>query len=377
VTDELIIRGSLEESSLPELLRSVTRSHETGVLTCTIHEYQKAIYILDGQIIFASSSNTDDRLGESLLRNDRVPLRPLMIASKMVRPGKRLGSILVDMNVLSPEELVEGVRNQVKDIIHSLFKVTKGQYELALKDVNTHEMILLNISTEDIIFDGVKSINSWTRILKGLGSIQHTMVPSAEASKLILNLTLEPEEQHLFSLCEKGQFKVEEICTMSYMSNFETCKHLWAFMMVGILDSIEPQEVKDQPTVMTANVISADMEYEFHDLVENYNDLFSHVYDYAFERVEDQAGTLAGKAMDQVKLSAPELLKNLTLDTYGRLDSDSLMRNISAIQGDGKMEVVAGALEEILYALLYEVGSYFGPEHQKKLTDEIQTLRKK
>ena len=31
LNDELIIRGSLEESSLPELLRSVTRSHETGV----------------------------------------------------------------------------------------------------------------------------------------------------------------------------------------------------------------------------------------------------------------------------------------------------------------------------------------------------------
>ena len=77
-----------------------------------MYEYQKAIYILDGQIIFASSSNTDDRLGESLLRNDRIPLRPLMIASKMVKPGKRLGSILVNMNVITPEELVEGVRNQ-------------------------------------------------------------------------------------------------------------------------------------------------------------------------------------------------------------------------------------------------------------------------
>lgn len=327
MSDELIIRGSLEESSLPELLRSVTRSRETGVLTCEMYEYQKAIYILDGQIIFASSSNTDDRLGESLLRNDRIPLRPLMIASKMVKPGKRLGSILVNMNVITPEELVEGVRNQVRDIIHSLFRVTKGQYELALKDVNTHEMILLNMSTEDIIFDGVKSINSWTRILKGIGTIQHKMIPSEEASKLILNLTLDSEEQHLFSLCEKGQFSIEEICTMSYMSNFDTCKHLWAFMMVGVLDSVEPQDQKDQPTII-AKVISADMEYEFHDLVENYNSLFSHVYDYAFERVEDQAEAIATKAMDQVKLSAPDLLRNLKLDTYGRLDSDSDRKSV-------------------------------------------------
>jgi len=377
LSDELIIRGTLEESSLPELLRSVTRSRETGVLNCEIYEYQKAIYILDGQIIFASSNNADDRLGESLLRNDRIPLRPLQIASKMVKPGKRLGSILVNMNVLTPEELVEGVRNQVKDIIHSLFKVTKGQYELALRDVNTHEMILLNMSTEDIIFDGVKSINSWTRISKGIGTLQHKMVPSAEAAKLILNLSLETEEQHLFSLCEKGQFTIEEICTMSYMSNFETCKHLWAFMMVGVLESVEPQEMKDQPTIISPRIVSADKEYEFHDLVENYNSLYSHIYDYAFERVEDQAEAIATKAMDQVKVSAPDLLRNLKLDTYGRLDSDSLMRNIPVIDEDGKMEDVAGTLEEILYALLYEVGSYFGPDHQQKLLAEIQSLKKK
>ena len=34
------------------------------------------------------------------------------------------------------------------------------------------------------------------------------------------------------------------------MSNFDTCKHLWAYMMVGVLDSVEPQDQKDQPTII-------------------------------------------------------------------------------------------------------------------------------
>ena len=73
----------------------------------------------------------------------------------------------------------------------------------------------------------------------------------------------------------------------------------------------------------------------------------------------------------------PQLLNNILLDSYGRIDSDSLMRNVIAIPEAGKMEAVAGALEEILYALLYEIGSVFGPEQQKKLTDEVQSIRKK
>jgi hypothetical protein len=336
----------------------------------------KSIYIHEGQIIFASSTNLDDRLGESLLKNGRVALKPLLEASKMVRAGKRLGSVLCDMNVLSPEDLVDGVRHQVRDIILSLFKASKGDYEIALKEVDTHEMILLNMSTEDIIFDGVKSIDKWHRIHKGIGPLNGKLIPTEEASKIILNLTLDPDEQHLFSLCQKGQFTVEEICTMSYMSDFETCRHLWAYMMVGILEATELLETKDVSGIAPA-AVSADMEYEFHDLVENYNDLFSHVYEFAFGQAEEQAEGLAKSAMDQVKSSSPRLLNNIRLDSYGRIDSDSLMRNMSTIAEDGKMEMVAGTLEEILYALLYEVGSHFGPEHQKKLTQEVLSIRKK
>ena len=203
MNDELTIRGSLEESSLPELLRSVTRSHETGVLTCKIQGFVKSIYIQEGQIIFASSSNPDDRLGESLLKNGRVPLKQLLEASRAVRTGKRLGSVLCEMNVLSPEDLVEGVRNQVRDIILSVFKAIAGEYQLALREVDTHEMILLNVSTEDIIFDGVKSIDKWHRIHKGLGPLNGRLIPSEEAEKNILNLTFDPDEQHLFSLMPK------------------------------------------------------------------------------------------------------------------------------------------------------------------------------
>jgi hypothetical protein len=73
--DHLTIRGSLEESALPELLRSVYKSRESGVLTCFIEDYRKSIYIHDGQIIFASSTNFDDRLGESLIRYGKITIR--------------------------------------------------------------------------------------------------------------------------------------------------------------------------------------------------------------------------------------------------------------------------------------------------------------
>lgn len=374
--DELIIRGTLEESSMPELLRSICQNMESGILTCSVNEYMKSVYINEGQIIFANSTNLDDRLGESLLRSGKITVRHFLDGSKMVRPGRRLGAILCEINAITPEELMDGIRNQVRDIIISLFEASKGKYELVLKEVDTHEMIRLGMSTEDIIFDGVKSIDSWSRISQGIGSFNARLMPSEAADKILLNLSLTPEESHLFSLCQKGQFTVEDVCGMSYLTSFETCRILWAFLTVGALVAKEPVQAKagEIPAYVPTSV---EAELDLHDLVESYNDLYSHIYDYTYQKIGDEAEELAGKAMLQVRDSMPSLAKDLKLDTYGRLDFDAVLKNLGPVPESGRMELVTGALEEIVYALLFEIGTFFGPADQKKLTKEIQGMRKR
>ena len=72
----------------------------------------------------------------------------------------------------------------------------------------------------------------------------------------------------------------------------------------------------------------------------------------------------------------PNMARGLTLDSYGRLDFDAILKNLAPIPEGGRKELVAGTLEEIVYSLLFEVGSHFGPEDQKRLTQEIQDMRK-
>lgn len=371
--EDLIIRGTLEESSFPELLRSINKSKESGILTCRSGEDRKSLYIDKGQIIFAASSNLDDRLGESLLRHGAITVRQFLDATKSVRPGRRLGGILCESNAIGPEDLVNGVRTQVMDIALSLFRLSAGSYELVLKEVDSQEMILLNISTEDLIFQGVKTIQSWSRVSKGIGSYTGKLVHSAESSRILLNLSLTQEEAHIMTLCEQGRFNVEEMCSMSYLNNFETCKVLWALMMVGAL---EVQETEAGKTA-SSDEMTADWESELGELVENYNDLFTHVYDYAYERIGDEATGFARDALLQVEESLPGIAKGLRLDSYGRLDLDTLLKNVAQLPDIRRADLVAGAMEEIVYALLLEIGSRFGAEDQQLLSVEIQKMRRR
>lgn len=372
MADQLAIRGLLEECALPQLLRSICKSKESGILTCYINDFKKTIYIQDGQIIFATSTDTDDRLGESLLRHGKISIRNFLEATHLVRPERRLGALLCEYNAITAEELVDGVRTQVHDIIMQLFQGVHGRYELILKSINTHEMILLNESSESIIFQGVKSIQSWSRISKGVGSCSNLLKCSDDADKILYDLTLPSEESHIVSLCSKGQFTVDEICGMSYLNNFETCRIIWALLVVGALESIEAPGERPNSDLSS----KMDAESDLHDLVEEYNDLYSHIYEYALQRIGDEAEELAGRAMLQVQDALPDVTRDLRLDTYGRLDFDSILRNLAPIPDVGRVDLVTGALEEIVYALLYEVGTYFGPDDQTQLAAEIKKLRK-
>jgi len=122
--EDLTIRGEIENSSVPELLRSLLGSGETGILTLRRGDLTKSIFIQQGRVVYAASNNEDERLGESLVMRGKITARQFLEASKLIRPGRRLGGILVEMEALDPEDLVPSVELQVREILMELFDWT-------------------------------------------------------------------------------------------------------------------------------------------------------------------------------------------------------------------------------------------------------------
>src|SRR5215813_3365419 len=110
----LTLRGSIEETSVPELLRSVLGSGESGVLHFQNGEVRKSVYLHMGRVIYAKSSNPDERMGEDLLLRGKITVRQYLEASKLIRPGRRLGAILVELEALDPQELLSAVEAHVR-----------------------------------------------------------------------------------------------------------------------------------------------------------------------------------------------------------------------------------------------------------------------
>lgn len=242
---ENLLSGRLEGISVPDLLWALCSKERTGVLHLADPSgIGKKVYVEKGQIIFAASSDPNDRLGEMLLRQGTISLDQLDHAISLLPSGKRLGTILVEKGYLSPENLVRGVVAQVRGIVLGLFAWTEGEYRFIEGPLPTAEVVTLNMRTPEILFQGIRQIRAFTRIRRSVGPSRTLYRVVGNAEERLRGLTLVDGERALLDAIGTGGRTVGDLCLELFLSNFEIYQALWAFRVLGVIEEAEhPSEV--------------------------------------------------------------------------------------------------------------------------------------
>jgi hypothetical protein len=230
--------GQLDQQlDVADLVQEMSLNHFSGRLRLELEETRIVLTMEEGRLVFASSSNLDHRLGPSLLRRGLITLRQMEDATAAMVPGKRFGTVLVEMGFLTPKDLVRGVVEQTRAIILHVFRWTSGRYEVQ-EGATRGEDITLNMSTPQLVLDGISQIESWTRIERGCGNLptRYRRVPGSEG--LFNQLTLDIDQAELLRAVN-GARDVEALCAGSVLSHFEVCRNLWAFRVIGLIRQIE------------------------------------------------------------------------------------------------------------------------------------------
>jgi hypothetical protein len=230
--------GSLAEYDFPDLLHSLFVRRWTGNIELHRGRVDTSVQVTGGRLVFASSNNRDERLGELLLRREKISLQQYYEASRAIRKGKRLGSILVEQGALEPKDLVKVVVAHTREVIVSVFMWTEGFYQLKEGPDPGTESITLRLSTPDIIMEGIGRIQAWSRIERGVGGPDARYVRADDYQQRLQEMTLTPEKLLLVGDLG-GERDVASICSASKLSDYEVCRTLWAFRVIGILRRLD------------------------------------------------------------------------------------------------------------------------------------------
>jgi hypothetical protein len=230
--------GRLEEKDVADVVQELSLSRRSGRLVLDHDGRRISISVEGGRLVFASSSDPDHRLGPMLLRRGAITLRQMADAVRDLSPGKRFGSILVERGQLDPKELVRGVVDQTRGIILHAFSWTAGEYRLE-EGPAAGEAITLNISTPQLVLDGISTIDAWSRIERGCGALttRYAPAPAPAAAALFKQLTLDVDQAALLRAV-KGPRDVEALCADSALNHFEVCRSLWAFRVIGLVQRL-------------------------------------------------------------------------------------------------------------------------------------------
>ena len=110
-----LMYGDLRLFHVGELMALISSMRRDGYLSLFIPHARKTVYFSGGEIVYATSTVEDDRLGEILWRRGFLDLEQLYEVHDLVTPQKKLGAILVERKLITPRQLYEGIKEQVQD----------------------------------------------------------------------------------------------------------------------------------------------------------------------------------------------------------------------------------------------------------------------
>lgn len=230
----MVNKGRLKETPFLKLLLSFYSSRVTGILRLTNGPEVKIIYLSQGKPIFSASNLPGDRMGALVLRLNIVSEDQLDGALKEVMSsGKRLGTVLVDMNLITAEQLFDLVLKQVSEIIYSAFELDDADYSF-VEDVHfNNEVITLDLSLWELMIEGVKRKFSPDK-LKELTGPSNTVLQKHPVSSEDISIVKDTDGERFYNLID-GNRTLTDVISAAGMGELKAIQILGVLILLGFI----------------------------------------------------------------------------------------------------------------------------------------------
>ncbi len=141
------LHGKLEELGLDEILQIIGVSRRTGKLSLKSRGREAVLEFRDGLLVRISSTGFTESLGELLVKNGSVSpevVKQALSIQQQERFKERIGSILHNRFNVDLQMIEQTVREQIHNVLMTLFTWTDGTFDCSQTDVETVDAAYLD-----------------------------------------------------------------------------------------------------------------------------------------------------------------------------------------------------------------------------------------
>ena len=234
-------RGDLAVTPLPEILATIGRYRVRGALSVSRGNAHRRIYLDNGLVIFATSDESEVRLGNYLIRQGTLPEDAVHSAeATLAGDGIRLGQILVRLELLDQATLEAAVADQVREILWGAFDWEEGEVVFEVGAGRAEETVRIDLPIDEVIVEGIRRAASVRRFVERLGSGQAVL---EQSEGLLARGVFTPDEIGLRGLVD-GRTPVQILCQKGPGSVAENARLLYAFFTLDLVRVKESASVR-------------------------------------------------------------------------------------------------------------------------------------
>jgi hypothetical protein len=230
-----MLKGTLDDFTLPDIFRLMSLSKKTGSLAVERSAGQGKVYFRDGEVYFAESSLSKERLGEKLVRMKKITESQLRKALDVnAESKKRIGQVLLDEGVINDDDIMDAVRAQIEDAAFDLLRWELGEF-LWEPGVEIEPEVPIFVTVENLIMEASRRLDELEVIQRKIPSTETVLAMAANPPQGAVEINISPEEWRILVLVN-GQRTVTEIAEAMDMDDFGAMKTLYGLVSTGLIE---------------------------------------------------------------------------------------------------------------------------------------------
>lgn len=230
-----MFRGTLDDFTLPEIVRMLAFSKKTGTLQVSRRAGGGRISFREGAVVYAETELSGSRLGQRLLATGRLSPTVLRQAlDTQATTGERLGHILLQTGAISRDDLQDAIRSQVEEAAFELMCWEAGEFgwEPGAAQADEAEVAL---DVDDLMLDVSNRLREQDEMRRRLGSpgAVPRLVPHPAQGPGDINIT--PQQWRVLVLVDSRR-TVEELAAAAGLSESDTATALNDLVIGGLVE---------------------------------------------------------------------------------------------------------------------------------------------
>lgn len=231
------LRGKFGETFVADVIREIHTQALSGVLRLNQGKVLKAIFFEKGLPVFAISNLKSEQIGEALIRFQAILPQNLQDALKFQGTRERLGQTLIRLKYLTPEKLQHGLRQNMSDIICSVFEWTNGEYSFDELARAEHD-VKLNVLTADIILEGARRIRDVKFVRNAIYDLKRKVRIGNINELDQRGIHMQPHEAYVLSRADIPT-SVDDLLKICGLAEEKALRAIYGLVAAGILE-IDP-----------------------------------------------------------------------------------------------------------------------------------------